>query len=88
MDNCNKCLSENTELQLVKGLYGSEFDKNRACAYCKHHHKYLTVKQVRQHECLKKQCFYLQKNENHDWWRQREVIKKKRQEKKAHYNAI
>lgn len=88
MDNCNECLSENTELQLVKGLYGSEFDKNRACAYCKHHHKYLTVKQVRQHECLKKQCFYLQKNENHDWWRQREVIKKKRQEKKAHYSAI
>lgn len=85
METCNACLSEKT---LVKGLYGSEFDKNRACAYCVHHHKYLTVKQVRQHECLQKQCHYLRKNENHDWWRQREVMKQKRKirkERKAAY---
>ncbi|MBQ7295272.1 MAG: hypothetical protein IJW86_03665 [Clostridia bacterium] len=68
--------------QMVKGLYGSEFDKNRACAFCRHHHKYLTVKQVRQHDCLGKQCWYLHKNENHDWWRQREVIKQRRREKR------
>ena len=82
MNNCNACLSENEEIKLVKGLYGSEFEKNRACAFCRHHHCYLTVKQVRRHECLQKQCWYLYKNENHDWWRQREVMKQKRKERK------
>ena len=82
MANCNTCLSEKEEIQLVKGLYGSEFEKSRACGYCRHHHKYLTVKQVRQHECLAKQCWYLQKNESHDWWRQREVVKQRRRERK------
>ena len=82
MSNCNVCLSETEDIKLVKGLYGSEFDQSRACAFCKHHLYYLTVKQVRQHNCLGKQCHYLRKNENHDWWRQREVTKQRRKEKK------
>lgn len=82
MENCNACLSEKEGIQLVRGLYGSEFDKNRACGYCRHHRKYLTVKQVRQHECLQKQCYYLDKNENHDWWRQRAVVKQRRKAKR------
>ena len=82
MANCNACLSEKEEVKLVKGLYGSEFDKNRACAYCCHHHCYLTVKQMKQHNCLGKQCWYLHKNEQHSWWRQREIIKQKRKQKK------
>lgn len=69
-------------LQLVKGLYGSEFDKNRSCAFCKYHHCHLTVKQVKQHECLKKQCYYLNKNEEHSWWKQREVIKQRKKAKR------
>lgn len=84
MENCNACLSEK---ELVKGLYGSEFEKNRACGYCRHHHKFLTVKQLRQHECLQKQCFHLYKNEQHNWWKQREVMKQKRKEKKDRYKA-
>ena len=70
-------------MEVVKGLYGSEFDKNRSCAFCKHHLCHLTVKQVRQHECLKKQCWHLQKNENHDWWRHRDIMKQKRKAKKG-----
>ena len=73
---------EEKNVQLVKGLYGSEFEKSRACAYCQHHHCRLTVKQIRQHECLKKQCNYLKKNETHDWWRQREVTKQRRKDRK------
>ena len=83
MSSCNTCLSEREDLNLVKGLYGSEFDKNRACGFCRYHRYYLTVKQVRQHECLKKQCHYLQKNETHDWWRQREVVKQRRKMKRV-----
>ena len=70
-------------MEIVRGLYGSEFAKDRACAYCVHHHCYLTVKQVKQHECLQKQCYYLRKNEAHDWWRQRDVIKQKRKVRKT-----
>lgn len=82
MSSCSTYLSENENTKTVKGLYGSEFEKHRACAFCAHHLYYLTVKQVKQHNCLGKQCWYLKKNENHDWWRQREVIKRKRKEKK------
>lgn len=85
MDSCNARLSEKEEIQIVKGLYGSEFDKSRACAFCRHHSCYLTVKQVKQHNCLGKQCYYLHKNENHDWWRQRSVAKQKRKERKERY---
>lgn len=68
--------------QIVQGLYGSEFEMNKACAYCKHHSCYLTVKQAKRHNCLGKQCWYFEKNENHDWWHQREVTKQRRKEKK------
>lgn len=71
------------EMQLVRGLYGSEFNKHRACAFCKYHHCHLTVKQVKQHECLKKQCHHFIKNDKHDWWRQREVIKQRKKSKKS-----
>ena len=87
MDNCNTRLSEIEDAKLVKGLYGSEFEKNRACGYCVHHHKYLTVKQVKQHNCLGKQCWHLKKNEQHDWWRQREAVKQKRKAKREQERA-
>lgn len=49
------------------------------CAYCKHHKCSLTVKQVKQKECLKKQCWHLKKYD-HDWWKQREAAKAKKKE--------
>lgn len=85
MDNCNEYLSDTDKVELVRGLYGSEFEKRRACGYCIHHHKYLTVKQVKQHNCLGKQCWHLHKYEEHDWWRQREQTKQKRKQRKEKY---
>ena len=75
------CTTENNNMQLVRGLYGSEFEKNKSCAFCTHHHCYLTVKQLRRHDCLAKQCNYLKKNESHNWWHQREVTKKRKERK-------
>ena len=72
-------------MEIVKGLYGSNFEKNRACGYCSHHNCHLTVKQLKQHECLKKQCWHLTKNEAHDWWRHREAINQKRKTRKSKY---
>ena len=72
-------------MKTVKGLYGSEFDACKSCGYCKRHHKHLTVKMVKQHECLNKQCNHLVKNEEHKWWAQRELIKQKRKERKMKF---
>ena len=72
-------------METVKGLYGSEFDKHRACGFCKHHHCYLTVKQLRKHNCLQKQCWHLERNYEHKWWAQREERKQLRKARKAKY---
>ena len=61
-------------------LFNTQSDN--IAGYCKLHHCNLTVKQIKHKECLGKQCWHLKKNENHDWWRQREVIKQKRKENK------
>ena len=55
---------------------------NNCCAYCKFHRCFLTVKQLKAKECLKKECWYLTKNEDHTYWRQREMIKQKRKDRK------
>ena len=51
------------------------------CAYCTYHKCSLTVKQVRQKDCLKKQCWHLKKYE-HEWWKQREALKQKKKQNK------
>ena len=56
---------------------------NNVAAYCQHHHCAITVKQMRTKNCLGKQCNYLQKNEKHQYWNQREVTKQKRKNRKA-----
>lgn len=61
-------------------LYNSY--SNNCCAYCKLHQCSMTAKQMKAKECLKKQCWHLVKNENHQYWRQRESVKQKRKERK------
>ena len=53
--------------------------------YCHHHHKYMTVKQIRCLNCLQKQCYHLKKNEEHKWWSQRDEKKAMRKARKAKY---
>ena len=59
---------------------------NNCCAYCRHHHCSMTVKQMKAKGCLQKQCWHLVKNEQHAYWRQREVIKEKRKQRKQFIN--
>lgn len=42
----------------------------------------MTVKQIKGRNCLGKQCWYLVKNEEHEWWAQRERTKQKRKNRK------
>jgi predicted phosphohydrolase len=46
----------------------------------------MTVKQIKAKNCLGKQCNYMVKNENHDYWRQREQVKQLRQARKQAIN--
>jgi hypothetical protein len=47
----------------------------------------MTVKQMKAKECLKKQCWHLVKNDGHQYWKQREVAKNKKKERKLMMDA-
>lgn len=72
--------------QTLRGLYGSEISINRAVGYCYHHHAALTVKTLKKHECLNKQCNALCKYNEHDFWRQHEQKKAWRRARKENMN--
>lgn len=55
---------------------------DNVAGYCKLHKCHLTVKQIRCHNCLGKNCWHLEKNEDHNWWNQRAAAKQKRKERK------
>lgn len=59
------------EATMVKGLYGSEISSSKSVAYCKRHGCHLTCNTLKQRGCLGKQCHFLDKHEEHDYWRQR-----------------
>ena len=65
-------------------LFNSE--SNNCCAYCQHHGCNMTVRQMKAKNCLGKQCWYLVKNEEHNYWKQREVMKQKRRDRKQMIN--
>ena len=75
---------ENTEL--LQGLYGSQISKNKMVGYCMYHQAALTVKTLKGHECLRKQCNALQKCEEHDYWRQHDLKKELRKARKHTYS--
>lgn len=59
---------------------------DNVAAYCRYHHCSMTVKQMRCKNCLAKQCHYLVKNEDHQYWKQREMTKQKRKDRKQMIN--
>ena len=59
---------------MVHGLYHTEISERRVVGYCHYHKCYVTVTQLKQKECLKKQCDALERKE-HEYWRQRELKK-------------
>lgn len=65
---------------MEKTLYNNY--SNNCRAYCKLHNCSMTVKQMRKKECLQKQCWHLEKNEAHDFWRHKARMKEIRKERK------
>lgn len=68
--------------EMLHGLYGSYVSRNKAVGYCYYHKAAMTVKTMKCHECLKKQCDALKKYEEHDFWRQHEQKKERRKARK------
>jgi hypothetical protein len=62
---------------MLKSLYETEIVEKHAIGYCHHHHCYVSLPQLKQKECLKKQCNALERYE-HEYWRQRELSKAKK----------
>ena len=61
-------------------LFGTHSDN--IAGYCKLHKCSMTVKQIKGKQCLFKQCWHLEKNASHQWWKQREITKQKREARK------
>ena len=62
---------------MLQSLYNTEISEKRAVGYCHRHRCYVTSTQIKQKECLSKQCYHLEKRE-HEFWRQRELTKLRR----------
>ena len=68
--------------EYLNGLYGSQICKDRMVGYCRYHCAALTVKTMKRHECMKKQCDAFVRCEEHDFWRQHEQKKELRKARK------
>ena len=66
----------------MKCLYNTCSDN--VAAYCQNSkHPYaMTVAQMRCKNCLGKQCEHLKRNENHQFWKQKQAQKQKRKDRK------
>lgn len=68
---------------MINGLYGSVIDSRKMVGYCHYHCAAMTVKTMKRHECLKKQCNSFERQQTHDFWRQHEQRKEWRKANKA-----
>lgn len=59
---------------------------NNVAAYCRYHRASMTVKQMKCKNCLQKECKHLIKNEAHQYWKQKELVKQRRKVRKQMIN--
>lgn len=78
-------MANDREKRTFRCMYGAVTEN--PCAFCWHHKRYLTVKQMKRHECLARNCDALRKLENHTYWKQRNAIKARREIRKQRINA-
>ena len=59
---------------------------NKAIAYCRYHKCGITEKQIECKNCCEKQCYYLVKYEDKNYWRKKNAKKQQRKAKKQAMN--
>lgn len=67
---------------MLPSLYGTEIMEKKCVGYCKKHCGFMTCKQLKRKECLKKQCRALERHP-HEFWEQRALIKMKKRNKEV-----
>jgi inhibitor of KinA sporulation pathway (predicted exonuclease) len=67
--------------EIVQSLYYSKCELKKCLGFCKYHQAYVTVNQLKQKECLAKECPHLVKTE-HEFWVERDEKLKRKKEKK------
>lgn len=68
-----------------KILFGGEVPFMKCVAFCRQKGRYLTAHQLKSKGCLGKQCKFLAKIEDREFWRQRDILKKKKNEQRGKY---
>ena len=68
-------------------LYGSKAYDSKCIAFCWNHHKWLTVTQMKRHECLGRRCGALERRIAHPYWAEREKKKQLRKERRKRLNG-
>ena len=67
---------------MLQSLYNTKISEKRCIGYCWKHHCYVSSTQLKQKQCLKKGCNALERYE-HEYWKQREIIKAKKKQRKG-----
>ncbi len=70
----------------MPGLFG-QYVENPA-AFCKLHHSYLRVKDIKKRKCLEKQCYHLSRIDDHGFWEQRRLKQELRKERKERHKRL
>ena len=63
-------------MEEMKSIYGGS--PTNPAGYCTLHNGSLTPKEIKRKGCLGKQCRHLVKNEEHEYWKQRERDKQRK----------
>ena len=62
--------------RMYKTLQWTKARGKKLVGYCWYHKKFMTIKQLKQHKCLKKHCDALERFEWHEFWNYRRERKK------------
>lgn len=62
-------------------LYETWTTEDKVVGFCKKHKAYITVRQIKEKECMEKKCNALRKRD-HPYWRRKERMKDLRRQKK------
>lgn len=74
--------------ELLKGLNGQFIKRTNAVGYCRLHGVALTKTDLKNRECLKKQCGALKRYEENYYWAERERIKQLRRARKERLKGL
>lgn len=76
---------ERVEGRVYRTIYGGHTEN--VCAWCGFHKGCLTVKHLKKHKCLKKNCNALVRYDDHPYWEERKIKKINKKEKKLNEPA-